>query len=740
VFLEARINGQDPEVAMFLRDAAGRLWVRGEDLKNWRLRLPASVPFMHGDEAFYALDGLRGVEYRVDTAAQSVAITLAAVAFNEQLLADNGREAPVPEHGAPGGFLNYDLLAAHSNIDTAAKSTLSGAFEAGVFNRFGSGTLTFLRLDPAPQRSLVRLDLTWTQDRPLARASLRIGDSISRAGSWGGAVRFGGVQWSTDFSTQPGFVTTPMAGLHGEAVLPSVVDVYVNDALRMRTTVPPGPFSIHDLPLVSGQGEARVIVRDVFGREQMVSVPYYSSPALLRPGLSSYSYEAGVARNNYGVTSNDYGRAIAVATHRQGFTDQLTGEVHAELLRDQQTVGFGGVFLHESIGALSAAVGTSRSTRGAGTLAQLGLEHQWSHFSLGGSARIATDHYAQLGMLPTDLAPVRIVQGFASFRLPHRGSAGVNYMQQDFRDKPQIHLLSLRASWSIGRSAFTTASAIRPLRGGGGTIVGVNMIYAFGSRSTASAGITREGQTTQGQLQLQQNLPVGRGVGYRVVAGMRSRDPIDGTVTYQNDVGTYALRSVKVGQQLSTSAEAQGGLALLGGRPYVSRRLDQSFAVVHVGDYPDVRVYADNQEVGRTDAHGDALVTRLRAYERNPLRIEQADLPLDAEIHTLQAEAVPYRRSGLRVDFDVHRSEGALLTLLLEDGTTVPVGAVAQIVGAETVFPVGMRGEAYVTGLSGPSRVRVSWSDQSCEVAVSFASTPDPLPRLGPFVCPGAHR
>ena len=40
-------------------------------------------------------------------------------------------------------------------------------------------------------------------------ASLRLGDSISGASGWGGAVRFGGVQWATNFSVQPDFVTFP---------------------------------------------------------------------------------------------------------------------------------------------------------------------------------------------------------------------------------------------------------------------------------------------------------------------------------------------------------------------------------------------------------------------------------------------------------------------------------------------------------------------------------------------------
>ena len=48
-----------------------------------------------------------------------------------------------------------------------------------------------------------------------------------------------------------------------------------------------------------------------------------------------------------------------------------------------------------------------------------------------------------------------------------------------------------------------------------------------------------------------------------------------------------------------------------------ARRLDQSFAVVEVADFPGMTVYVENQPVGRTDSKGRVLLDSLRAYERN---------------------------------------------------------------------------------------------------------------------------
>jgi outer membrane usher protein len=490
---------------------------------------------------------------------------------------------------------------------------------------------------------------------------------------------------------------------------------------------------MRNLPLVSGQGDIQLVVRDVLGREQVVNVPYYSSPTLLRAGLNSFSYEVGAARNNYGLASNDYGPGLFAGTHRFGFTDEFTGEAHAEVLRDQQTVGAGGVWL-QGVGVLNAAVSGSRSAQGTGGLLQLGFARQAASLSFGGNARFATANYRQLGMLSTELAPMRQLQGFVSLPLGYRASLSMNYIQQDYRDRPSVHLLSANTGHSIGK-AFLSLYAFRPLRGAGSTTVGLNLTVALGTRTSFTASSIHNVSGIHEQDQIQQNLPLGRGFGYRVVAAPGSTDSVDAAATYQNDVGTYTLRAAEFNGRVAESAEVQGGVAFLGGSTHMSRRVDDSFALVQVGDYPNVRVYADNQEVGRTDSAGNVLVPRLRAYERNPVRIEQADLPLDAEIPAIEKDAVPYRRSGLLLDFSVKRSFGAVVSLVLESGAPVPPGAVAQLQGGDAEFPVGLRGETYVTGLSGKSHLHVSWAEQSCDIAVAFVAGADPLPRLGPYVC-----
>jgi hypothetical protein len=131
----------------------------------------------------------------------------------------------------------------------------------------------------------------------------------------------------------------------------------------------------------------------------------------------------------------------------------------------------------------------------------------------------------------------------------------------------------------------------------------------------------------------------------------------------------------------------------------LTRWLDDSSGTVKVADYPDVQVNAENHPIAHTDSHGIALMPRLRSFEYNHISIEQAHLPLDAQIGSVQVDARPACRRGVLIDLPVHSTRGALLTIVLKDGSPLPAGATVKRIRGSQVFPVAMRGEVYVTGL-----------------------------------------
>ena len=736
VFLVVVINQQEQGVAFLLR-SDDRLFAGGQDLRRWRLHLPNTTPLNRDGEDFYALDTLAGLSYEFNESSQALTVQAPPNLFDATRLKGTATDFSAPTPASPGGFLNYDVSANHAQ----GRTSTSGLLELGGFAGWGTVQTRLLARDLNGKATAVRLDTTWTRDQPLEVASLRVGDAISGTSSWGGAVRFGGVQWSTNFSTQPGFIAFPLPGVSGEAALPSTVDLYVDSALRMSREVPSGPFSIQDLPVTTGQGDARLVVRDILGREQVITQPFYATPRLLKPGLQEYSYELGFVRRNFGTDSNNYGRPLAVGTHRLGITKHFTGELHGELLGHQQTVGLGGVMVWPVAGVLSSSLAMSHSDKGVGGLLELGFQRQGRYVSFGANTQLASQRFAKLGLEPEALAPRQISQMFVNLATTDYGSFRANYTQQAFRDRTGNKILSAGYSRKVGRQGNLTASVTRLLSGDAKTTFNLSFSLPLGHRTHASINTSAQPGREQAGLQVSRSVPAGSGLGYRLAAGVGDSDRRAAEVSAQNGIGAYNLAVDQFQGQTAFRGSASGGVAFLGGSAFLSRRITDSFAVVQVPDYSGVGIYADNQLVASTDADGNALLPRLRPYQKNTVRIEQADLPLDAKIDAVKLDAVPYFRSGLLLRFPVKRSRGALLTVVLENGEPLPTGAQAQIVGDDVeeneVFPIGLRGEVYLTGLAASNRLRVTWLDQRCEFILPYPESTDPLPHLGTYICRG---
>jgi outer membrane usher protein len=728
--LDINKEGLD-ETVLLLKSGRGELYADGEDLKRWRLRLPQELPLKHKDGLFYRLKAIAGLAYVLDEGHATVSVTAPAEDFMATSVDDSKKQRPRATRPPLGGFLNYDLLAERA----AGQSHNSGLFELGAFNGFGVGVGSFV-LNEGEATRLTRLETTWTTDLPDRLTSVRFGDSISQAGMWGRSVRFGGIQYGTNFAVQPGLVTLPLQSVGGLAALPSTVDVYVNNNLASRTEVAPGPFSIANVPVVTGQGDVRVVVRDLLGREQVITQPFYASASLLSAGLHDFSYELGFLREDFGVTSGDYGSGFLATTHRLGITERFTGEMHAELQADRQTAGMGSALLLQSFGILSDSIAFSHGPSGAGGLLSAGLERQAGALSFGIHTQMASEHFTQLGLDPRKPAPRRLTSVNIGLAVPGLGSMGLAYVFLDNRDGQPNELASATYNIQLSEFGFLSVDVSRSLHQAGGTTIGANWTLPLGQRTASSVEATRQRGTSEVFAEVQQGLPSGPGFGYLVQQGNQGTRNI--TLSAQTASGTYSVTEAASHGENGIRAGASGGVALLDG-VHLSRRITDSFGVVEIPDFPNVRIYADNQLMGRTDDNGEVLLPRLRAYEKNEISMEQADLPLDAKVGSLSMDAVPYFRSGTVVRFPITRAHDALLSITLDDGTPLPAGALVRIAGQDEDFPVGHDGVVYLTGLAANNRLRATWREQSCELTVPFPAKSEPLPDLGTYVCTGVR-
>ena len=742
--LEVDVNRQGfNDTAIVLRAKDGTFYIAEEDLDRWRLRKPGVVALKHGGSNYYPADAIPGAKFQFDPVKQALRITANADAFDSTVAKiSRAEQYSAPILPQPGGFLNYDLSATRSTGTNA----VSGAFDAGFFSRYGALTSGFLAPTLNTSRTLTRLQTTYEIDYPEKLTSLRLGDTVNQGGTWGMPVLFGGIQYGTNFATQPGFVLTPTAlTAGGQATLPSTVDVFVNNALVSRQSVPPGPFSITNIPIVSGTGEARLVVRDLLGREQVITQPFYGAATLLKEGLSDYSYELGAQRQNFGQTSSDYGKGLASATYRKGVTDSFTAELHGEASAGTTAVGISTVKRVGRIGVVNASLAGSQSQAGTGRLIAYGFDRQGSEFSFSLRSQLADTDFSQIGLQPGQQPRRR--QDVVSLGLPlgRFGSVALSRVLQKSADQPDTELMTLGYTLQLGSFAQLGITAMRIASDTTSNSLFTTLTIPLGSSTSASISSERDRSSDTGRSNsltttLQHSLPVGPGYGYRI----QDRDgSYLASLSLQNNVGTYELdASHERGGDGGTPVRlgATGGIGMVGGHPFLSRAITDSFGVVRVADYPNVRVLQDNQVVGKTDANGYAVLPRMRAYDKNLVSIDQNDLPLDAAIGSLKLIATPYYRSGVLIDFPVKRERGGTLRVVLEDGSDLPSGALSQIVGKDEEFPVALQGEAYLTGFEATNRIRFTWKGQNCTIDVPYpTTTTEALPYLGKFVCKGVQ-
>ena len=370
----------------------------------------------------------------------------------------------------------------------------------------------------------------------------------------------------------------------------------------------------------------------------------------------------------------------------------------------------------------------------------MAFQGQARWLSYGVTTQVASASFTQAGQEVGALGAPLSMQVFVGASARRLGSLSLSYISRQRRESSPVELMSANYGVTLGRFGFLGASILRIMGDEAESIYGMSFTRLLGSRTTASVAATMGDDRTEATVRMQRSLPIGNGVGYRIATGLGDSDRRQAAINLQNRVGTYSLEAGSSQGKTSYRGGVSGGMAVLGGDAFLSRRIGSSFAIVRVPGYPGVGIYQDNQPVGRTNAQGSALISRLRPYQVNMLRIEQSDLPMNAQVDALGLKVVPYFRSGLSLAFAVQRSRGAVLNIVLDDGQAVPPGATALVNAQTDPFPVGIRGLLYVTGLEVANRIVVEWIGQHCEFPLDFPETDDPLPDLGTFKCSGVTR
>jgi outer membrane usher protein len=741
--LELHVNGTATGATVVaLRDAQGGLWLAEHDLRQLRLRVPKVEPHLADGKRYFPVTALPGARFTIDEARSAANLAVPARDFESSNVALTQPSRPPLSRSGTGVFLNYQLYGQTGQYSGA--NVASAYTELGLFSPVGVLTNTAVESSTAGSSTFVRLETTLTHDFPDALQTLRLGDAISMPGSWAEAVRFGGLQWGTNYAIRPDLITTPLLAATGTAVVPSTVDVFVNGKEVGSSQVPAGPFVVNQVPALNGSGNVNIVVRNALGQQQVVSVPFYSSPVMLQPGLSLYDIDIGALRDNYGLSSEDYGPLLATATWRHGFSSLFTAEIHAEALHGGPAAA--GIDLaqaldHWAVVTADLAAGGQPSGFGqpatSGSYGALGIQHVDERYSVLLETQHASAGFREVGDAGGIPGPRERNIAQAGFSMTRAGNLEAAYVTQTNADDTRQNALSLTYTVNVGRGSIS-ATATRTTGDVHDNSVFVFYTLPLGERRNASVSARYDSQQTAPDAalvaSLQQNVPVGVGNGYLLSAG--TDGSYDAEYTRQSDSFTVDAGAARFEGQSAERLSFSGGLTYMSGEMFAARTITDSYALVNVGGIPDMTVYFDNQPVAQTDSSGVAIVRDLRSFDVNRLSIDAQQLPLDATVAAAEVQVVPPYRTGTVVSFPVKRVHAGVFRLRRADGSPVPPGATVKFQGEE--FPVGFDGLTYVTGYDHGTGGVASWSGGRCTFRLPPPPAGQAQPDLGTIRCESA--
>ena len=749
--LEVTVNGSKSGTWALL-ERLGVLYAPRDAFEEWRVQVGENAPAVtfRGTE-YLLLSAIPGFNAKVNLSNQSIELSFSPQNFTATRLTTEVNKKPVLSPVLPSVFVNYDInYATTASRGAAAPKDLGVLAEIGASNAWGVITSSYVGRNLINDHALgtsrdwLRLETTFTKDLPETNRTLRLGDTSTRAGMWGRSVYFGGVQWSSNFALTPGFVSQPSPALSGISSAPSTVELYVNDVLRQVSNVPTGPFAIDNIPGITGGGDARLVVRDLLGRETVITQAFFTSSQLLAKGLSDWSVEAGRLRLDLGTASGHYGNSFVSGTGRYGVNNNLTLETRTELSRQNKVLGGGLVVaLPWQILGKSALVGSRAQNLGAGHQWLLGLERQSLRTGVYLQGQGSSINFRQLGQDASALPTKLQLAGNVSYTTENVGSFGFGFASVSRFDAPRIFSISANYSVRVGERSSLSITASRALAGASGTTIGATLVVPFEKNKVMTASLTQRSGQQDYYVTAAQNPGFDESLGWRTLAGKQQGSArAEGGINYTGRYGRLSgdLSTSRI--QSALRLGATGGLVFADGNFFATRRVDDSFAVAEVKGYGNVGIGLGSNVLTRTDEAGVALIPRMSAYQNNFIRINPTDLPISAEIDSIEQVVVPAWRSAVKVDFPVRSGRAALIKITFDDGEPAPAGAVVHIEGDQQEFYVARRGEAFITGLPQPiNRLRLTWNEKNCQLSVTLPpQSPDEIVRLGPLSCKGIAR
>lgn len=708
VLLNAEVVSRDCTVYV---DEDETIYVASDDLDAWGLKRPRMPAFEREGRAYFGLQSDLRLAASIDSQTHELNIVAPSSSFRGQ------RSAAQPVDYGRGTFLNYTIARENGRYDLFAAGN-GGVFEARYLSTAGDGGVEF-------HRSLLR----WYRLNQRSHSVIALGDNTSDGGWLGISAPFAGVHYATDYTSDPQYVPHAPPAVSGFATSPSLLEVYVDSILELRTNVPAGPFTVGDLPASAAHADIVMVLTDAGGKQTIqVARPSYE-PDILGRGFSQFRIDAGVAHANLDSRGQYYGGGVAQTGLAYGLTDNITANVLGESISGETFFAGGADIQLSRLNQLGFRIGGGNRRRASEYRYRLrsgnvSLQEDFAYNSMRSEPIPEFDDadvVAQLSersSLNVNIRNVSLSLGFTRTRT----SIGSNQSA-----------LSARASYRAGMLSVDLAPFYDFISHRTSADLSFNLRLDDRNSLVTKSAVTSTGDTSEGFSWHSDSSGPNHDLSTDVnVSANASQD----RGAQFEDRLPWAQASFAWQQQNGSNVyepSLQGALAFLGSGVYAIRRVDdnESFGVLRIPGLRNVRVKVNSAPAGATNRKGDLLLRDLLPYAQNDIDIEQ--LPIS--YHILRPlRVVPGKTAPVAIVVREISHGGITFDAVDDRGLPLPAGS---WVDGEARYPVGYGGRVFVAGISpGTHRLRAATSSgHACTMVIRVPKDVDDVPDLGTQRC-----
>lgn len=729
----------------------GDFLIKISDLKTIGFKEPEGYITKIAGEPYLSLRSIKGVEVVFNEKTLSLEITALPELLPKKIIDfEPPRQPNVYYPKDNSAFLNYgfNYFAGNSFNFQSFTATSQLGIRVGDYLFLSDSSYT----KSSTEEKFVRLMSNVTCDRRKELDRFVFGDLFASSGDLGSTVNLGGLSYSKVYSIDPYFIKNPMLNYSGVISLPSEAEIYLN-GIRVRTErLSPGQFDLKNINYYGGARLLEIVIKDPFGKEQRIMYPFYFTDILLKRGLHEYSYNLGFIRDEFGDKSNRYSDLALSAFHRYGFSDSLNLGFRAEAKKGLYNFGPQIYYLIQNAGIITFSLSNSiTKDENKGFAVSLNYLYQDDKFNAQFLIRGFTKDYSVIVSEPSNE------------KTKYEAGAGVGYGTRDFgtvsfdfstikkylgQDR-QVASVTYSRNLTNKATVFATVRNVKEKESANEIFVGLT--YYPGKDMILSARYERNKDTTTETLQAQKNTPVGEGYGFRAslerenTSGAGATNTINPFVQYNAKYGIYTGEfkvqysdKGKISENYQFSAS--GGIGFVGNTIGFTRPINDSFGLVKVNELAGIRVYQNNEEIGRTDSSGKVFVPNLGSYYENQVSINDKDIPIDYSLPEVIKYVSPPLRSGSFIKFEATKFQAITGMLKIKiNGEVKPVEfyEVRMVVdGKEITFPTGKGGEMYIENIKpGKYKASFDYMGKICLFDIIIPKTDEMIIDLGGIVC-----